>query len=213
MTDGYGVNPQALSQTAKGINDAIAELKTLGIAESAAVGRGFSGIALRGMQVGHTGLQQAFDKFCERWSWGVRSLVHDGDHIASQLHLSAGTYYEAEQYAEGAFKDLVAAGMGDPHQSADAAEKKSWGQVLSDNPINDALHPDFSAQSAQQALHHMGQTWRAEGRDVLEGPMGMNKAVNEAMGLGKEFAQSEDKLLGPDPKVTQTAPAASEGGH
>ena len=82
MGDGYGVDPNALRATAKGIDDAIAELKTLGVDGSAGMGRGFSGLALRGMQVGPGGLQQAFEQFCERWPWGVRTLVQDGNQIA-----------------------------------------------------------------------------------------------------------------------------------
>ncbi|MGH3621467.1 MAG: hypothetical protein ACRDQ5_06710, partial [Sciscionella sp.] len=119
---GYGVSPQTLQETAQGINDAIGELKSLGIAESGEIGRGFSGLSLRGMQVGHQGLEKAFGDFCERWSWGVRTLVQDGNEIAARLHLSAGEYHDAEQYASGTFKDLTNDIAGDPHKSNEQVE-------------------------------------------------------------------------------------------
>jgi hypothetical protein len=76
MTDGgFTVDRAALRQTAQGINDTIGALEKLGFNEEAEVGRGFSGLALSGLQVGHADLQGAFSGFCDRWSWGVRTLV------------------------------------------------------------------------------------------------------------------------------------------
>jgi hypothetical protein len=40
VSGGYQVDPEALKMAAKGINEAISELKGLGIAESGEVGRG-----------------------------------------------------------------------------------------------------------------------------------------------------------------------------
>jgi hypothetical protein len=57
VTAGFGLDPAALQETADGINATISELKTLGIDEGAELGRGFSGLSLTGMQVGHAGLQ------------------------------------------------------------------------------------------------------------------------------------------------------------
>lgn len=197
---GYGVNLNALQLAAQGINDTIAQLKTLGMDEEADIGRGFSSLALRGMQVGHAGLEQAFGDFCERWSWGVRTLVQDANQIAVNLGLSAGGYYDAEQYAEGAAKDVVSDLMGNPHLSDQQVEKQSWDQVWKDNPVNDFRHPDYSAQSFEQAGHGMKQTWQAEGRDIVEGPMGMRKKLADAAGVGHEFSQVEDEAFGPAPQ-------------
>ncbi|GDY33840.1 hypothetical protein [Gandjariella thermophila] len=203
MADGYGVNPEALAATAKGIDDAIAELKTLGVNGSAAMGRGFSGLALRGMQVGHGGLRQAFEQFCERWSWGVRTLVQDGNQIAEDLHLSAGAYHQAEQYASGVLKDVVSDAMGNPHLTDEQVEKQSWKQVWADNPVNQTLHADYSAESYQKASDHIEQTWKTEGqdlaRDAVEGPMGISKKIASATGHGQEFARAEDELFGSAP--------------
>ncbi|HWE91918.1 MAG TPA: hypothetical protein VG317_20820, partial [Pseudonocardiaceae bacterium] len=63
---GYEVNSGLLSEAAKGINDTIAELKTLGIAEAADEGRGFSGLEMTGLTVGNQGLRSAFAGFCDR---------------------------------------------------------------------------------------------------------------------------------------------------
>lgn len=168
MGDGYAVNPRALEETAQGINDAIAELKTLGIDESAEVGRGFSDISLRGMQLGHQGLQESFDQFCERWSWGVRTLVRDGNQIAVRLGLSAGMYHDMENYAVGVLKDLVVDGGGNPHADDKQVEKQSWDQITHDN----AYTPDFSADSWGRAGQQIGAQWTAAARDTVEGPYG-----------------------------------------
>lgn len=117
MADGFTVDRAALGQAAQGISDTIGALGQLGFAEEAGVGRGFSGLALSGLQVGDAGLQGAFSGFCDRWSWGVRSLVADGNEIAARLGLNAGVYADAEQYVVGALKDVTDAAMGDPHLS------------------------------------------------------------------------------------------------
>jgi hypothetical protein len=202
MADGYGVDPQALRQTAKGIDDAIAELKTMGLGGSAAMGRGFSGLRLTGLQVGPGGLRPAFDEFCERWSWGVRTLVQDGNEIAEGLHLSAGAYHQAEQYASGVLKDAVSAAMGNTHLTDEQVERKSWAEVLADNPGNQIRHADLSAQSAQQAMAHMRQNLHAAEHDAaranVEGPMGAIKLGAEAVGAGREFSRAEDEMFGPE---------------
>jgi hypothetical protein len=196
---GYSVSPDLLHKTAEGINNTIGELKAVGMDETADAGRGFSQLELRGMQVGHQGLQEAFQQFCDRWSWGVRTLVQDGNHIAQQLHLAAGSYHDMEQYASGALKDVVSDVMGNPHLTDDQVEKESWGQVGADNPINQALHPDFSAQSWEKTGHDAAQTWKGEARDVAEGQFGINKHLADAVGQGRQFTDAENKVFGPPP--------------
>ncbi len=196
MGEGYAVDPRALSEAAQGINGAIAELKTLGIDESGEVGRGFSRISLRGMQLGHPGLQGAFDQFCERWSWGVRTLVQDGNQIAVRLNLSAGAYHDMENYALGALKDVVVDLAGNPHASDKQVEKQSWDQIAQDG----AAHPDWSARSWDTAGKQMAAQWKAEGRDLAEGPYGLGKDAAKLAGLGPQFTAGEDRLFGPAPK-------------
>lgn len=129
MASGFTVNRAALIETAQGINETIGALTGLGFDEEAEVGRGFSGLSLSGLQVGDAGLQSAFAGFCDRWSWGVRSLVQDGNQIAMRLGLTAGMYSDAELATVGTLKDLANAAVGDPHMSDAQAAGGSWSQA------------------------------------------------------------------------------------
>ncbi|MEV4558189.1 hypothetical protein AB0K51_14525 [Kitasatospora sp. NPDC049285] len=209
MTDSYAVDPAALKLAADGINQAITELKTLGIDESAEVGRGFSNVDLTALQVGHGGLHGAFSGFAERWAWGVRSLVQDGNEIAVRLGLSAGLYHDQEQYVSGTLKDVVNAAMGNPDLTQEQVEAQSWGKTLSDNPYTQLRDADYSAQSAAEAADHMKQSWQAEGRDLMDGPMGINRQANEALGLGDAYDQAQTDLFGTRPVPRQR----SDGGE
>jgi hypothetical protein len=164
MADGFTVDRAALRETAQGINDTIGALEQLGFTEEAEVGRGFSGLSLSGLQVGDAGLQSAFSGFCDRWSWGVRTLVQDGNQIAQRLGLTAGAYSDAEQTVIGSVKDLVDAGLGDPHLSDSQVAQGSWAQAEGVAPGQQPN--DFSGQAWQQAGSQMGQTWQAEGHDI-----------------------------------------------
>ncbi|MFB7618302.1 hypothetical protein [Kitasatospora sp. NPDC056181] len=177
---GFGVDPQALKLAEEGINSAIAELQGLGIAGLAESGRGFSELELTGMEAGHPDLQAVFTDFCERWSWGVRSLVQEGTDIAVKLGLSAGYYHEQEKYGSGLLKDVVAAGIGNPHQTEEQIEGKSWDAVLGDNPYTQLTNPDFSQESADKAFDNIGKTWKDVGKEKLEGPFGIYKSIAEA---------------------------------
>jgi len=167
MTDGgFTVDRAALRETAQGINDTIGALEKLGFNEEAEVGRGFSGLALSGLQVGDAGLQAAFAGFCDRWSWGVRTLVQDGNEIARRLGLNAGMYADAENTITGSVKDLVGAGMGDPHLSDSQVAQGSWAQAAG---LTAAQRPDdFSAAAWRQAGGQIEGTWKAEGHDVTQ---------------------------------------------
>lgn len=164
MDGGFTVDRAALRETAQGINDTIGALEKLGFDEEAEVGRGFSGLALSGLQVGDAGLQAAFAGFCGRWSWGVRTLVQDGNQVAQRLGLTAGMYSDAEQTVIGSVKDLVGAGMGDPQLSDSQVAQGSWAQAEGLTP---GQRPDdFSGAAWAHAGGQIEQTWQAEGRDV-----------------------------------------------
>ena len=166
MADGFTVDRAALLETAQGINDTIGALEGLGFDEEAEVGRGFSGLALSGLQVGYAGLQSAFAGFCDRWSWGVRTLVQDGNQFAQRLGLSAGTYADAEQSIIGSVKNLVDAGIGDPHLSDSQVAQGSWAQAAGVAPGQ--APNDLSTSAWRQAGRQMGQTWQAEGHDAAK---------------------------------------------
>ncbi|MEU6395028.1 HNH/endonuclease VII fold putative polymorphic toxin [Streptomyces sp. NPDC046939] len=113
MTDGGGnggtgggkdLQAEGLDLVARGLTDALGELKELGMVGMAGAGRGFSDIGLSGLELGHEGVTERFKSFCERWKWGVRALIHEGNEFARGVVLSAGTYYETSQYTQGAFQ-------------------------------------------------------------------------------------------------------------
>lgn len=171
----YGVDPQALKLAEKGINEAIDEMQSIGVAGLAESGRGFSELALSGMEAGNGGLQTVFEEFCERWAWGVRSLVQEGSAIAGKLGLAAGFYHEQEQYVNGLLKTTVSAAMGNPHLTEEQVEGKSWGEVWADNPYTQVTNPDFSAESAAKSGENIKNAWK----DVAEDKMSRPKAVVE----------------------------------
>jgi hypothetical protein len=166
MAGGFTVSVAALRETAQGINDTIGALDGLGFNDEAEVGRGFSGLSLSGLQVGDAVLQAAFAGFCDRWSWGVRTLVQDGNQIAQRLGLNAGMYADAEQSVIASLKDLVDAGIGDPHLSDSQAADGSWARAAGLTPAQ--APDDVSPAAWQQAGTQMEQTWQAEGHDAAK---------------------------------------------
>ncbi|MER5641492.1 hypothetical protein ABT095_31685 [Kitasatospora sp. NPDC002227] len=166
MTD-FQVDPEALKQTAKGINDTIKELEAVGFAEGAGAGRGFSMLELTGLQIGEPGCKSAFDDFCERWALQVRALVQEGNQIAERLHLSAGYYHEQEEYLSNSMKVVVNSAMGNPNLTEEQIDKQSWGQTLGDNPYTQVTHADFSMKSWAQAGVHSEAAWKNAEADAL----------------------------------------------
>lgn len=209
MTE-YEVDPQALKLAADGIDHAIEELRTLGIEQSALVGRGFGDISLTGLEIGHPELQSVFEEFCDRWSWGVRALIHDGNEIARRLHLSAGIYHEQEEYVSGAAKELTNAALGNPNLTGEDLAKKSWGEVLSDNAFTQVRDADFSAESFQQSALHSASTMEATKADLLENPFVAGNAA--FVGLGDELAEETSEAKARADQFGQQAEQLSSNG-
>ncbi|MGW5396801.1 hypothetical protein [Streptomyces sp. NPDC003952] len=154
------VSPAAVKNIRDGLRAAIGELRESSDAAGASQGAGFSDLSMTGMEAGHMGLSKDFEDFCERWEWGVRSLVQNASALAGNLGIAAGTVWEEEQYVQGAFKVVVnAAVLGNPHASEDEIEQKSWGDMFS----ADAYKPDYSAESFEKSAQDMGQTWSDTG--------------------------------------------------
>ncbi|MCF3103823.1 hypothetical protein IPZ58_19835 [Streptomyces roseoverticillatus] len=180
----------ALDNIAKGINEAIGELKSLGTPGEAAVGRGFDELALSGVELGHEGLAATFKTFCNRWDWGVRALVHDGSQFAERVGLAAGYYHEQDVYIRDSFKVGVNAAMGNPHLLEEDVEKKSMSEILADNPINDFRNPDYSAESFRKAGENSRQVWAETLRDASTGAAnGFGKGP-----LGRQGTDAANKL-------------------
>ncbi|GGT30505.1 MULTISPECIES: hypothetical protein [Streptomyces] len=203
------VSKQALGQIAKGITDALSELGELGAVGDASMGRGFSKLALTGVQTGHDGLTAAMKTFCERWEWGVRSLVQQGNAFAVNVGLSAGMIHEQDQYLQGAFKILTNAGMGNPYASEDEITKKGWTEVLADNPYTQIRDADYSTESRARADANSKEAWKTAIRDANSSDILLSNQVIDAAGLGDKQDAFVEGMVGPAPRPA----AQSEGKH
>ncbi|MGH3167896.1 MAG: hypothetical protein ACRDN0_18670 [Trebonia sp.] len=177
MADGYAVDRAALAEAAQGLNDVINELSGLGLDETGEVGRGFSGLALSGLQMGDADLAGAFGGFCDRWSWGVRTLVQDGNQFAQRLGLSAGMYNDVENKVTGALKDVVVASVGDPHMTDQQAASASWSQ---DAALVTGAQTPVGNMTPQQAVAAMKQQWEGVGQTAMNTPQA--KTIKDLLG-------------------------------
>ncbi|MGW5604880.1 hypothetical protein ACWEWI_02010 [Streptomyces sp. NPDC003753] len=167
MSDGgYRVDPEALDRITRGINQAMDELKELGFDIEANLGRGFDDLELTGLEVGDGSLRQVFADFCERWGWGVRSLMQDANEFAGRLNLSAGLYHEQEQYVSNTLKTVWTAAAGNPYLSEEQAGQRSWSDTLKDNPLSHATDADYSAESVLAGEEGARQAWGQAMKDV-----------------------------------------------
>jgi hypothetical protein len=193
------VSPESVQRITEGLRSAIAELREMGTGTGAVLGKGFSDLAMTGMEAGHHGLSVDFEDYCERWEWGVRALIQDANTIAATLGLAAGMVWEEEQYIEGTFKIAVNAAVGNPHASEEDIVKQGWGDVLTP----DHLNPDWSPESFERAGEDAAQTWKDTGRAVLtEGNGGrQSQILNEMLGVDQEaFDRAVDDTFGPSPE-------------
>lgn len=150
MTD-LEVDPQVLVQAAAGITAITDSLAELGVGETASMGRGFSVLSLSPLEAGGHEVQAAFEEFVERWSWGVRHLVQAANSIARTLDLNAGRYHDMEQAAETMLKTAWTDIVGNPHLSSEEIADRDWGETFADNPINNVVNADYSADSFADA--------------------------------------------------------------
>ncbi|MEU8466788.1 hypothetical protein AB0F30_02475 [Streptomyces sp. NPDC029006] len=217
MTDsGKDLRTDGLNLIAKGLTDALGELKELGMVGDAGAGRGFGRIALSGLELGHEGLTGDFKSFCERWEWGVRSLIDEGNGFATKTGLAAGTYYENDRYVEGTFKVVTNAAVGNPYASEEDVQKKGWGDIATSGAFGGDV--DYSKESFTQAGDNSVQGWKDAGRDVLTShtaaPPGPNPAdLHETFGISDDrYDQLLDDTLGPSPEARAEAAAERQGG-
>lgn len=221
MVTGGGVGKDlaaiGLDDIAKGLTLALGELKELGMVGEAGAGRGFGDLALSGLDLGAEGLTSAFGSFCERWEWGVRSLIYEGTGFALKTGLAAGTYYETDQYVEGAMKVGVNSLMGNPYASEDEITGKGWNEVLSNNVVTQVRDADYSKESFEQAWDNSVQGWRDAGRDVMTsetvGLPGLGpQAAREKFGVtDAQYEQFLDASFGPSPEERARAQSGGEG--
>ncbi|MDX3385739.1 hypothetical protein PV682_30395 [Streptomyces niveiscabiei] len=104
---GKDLETAGMAQVAQGITQTLDELREIGIDSLAGAGRGFSELSLSSLELGHDELRSEFSSFCERWDWGVRSLVAQANAFAESVGLAAGTLHETDQYVSGSLKVLA----------------------------------------------------------------------------------------------------------
>ncbi|WP_171162843.1 hypothetical protein [Streptomyces sp. I05A-00742] len=173
---------EALGQIAQGLTAALGELKELGMIGESAAGRGFSDIGLTGMETGHDGLADALKSFCERWEWGVRSLVHDGNQFARRVGLAAGSYYENDQYIKGTLKVGIAALGADPTLSDEQVEKMSMNEIADHGNF---AHVDYSGKSFEDSFDHSLRTGVALAEDTVESHRDEVGVMKRVYGVGE----------------------------
>lgn len=170
MSDELKVEPEVLTAAADGINKIIGDLKGMGTAETAAEGRGFESLTLSGLAAGKSSVRDAVSGFTSRWAWGVRALVQSASSIAQVLGLAAGRYHMIDQTYSNMFKEMYTQLKGNPNLTAEQADKKSWQELLADNPGNWIQHPDYSSASFDHMVDHLkldGQVIQTVGPDAL----------------------------------------------
>jgi hypothetical protein len=158
--DAKDIQLQGLDLITQGITLALDELREIGMLGEAGMGRGFSELALSGMELGHEGLTSTLNSFCERWEWGVRSLVQEGNAFADAVGLSAGTLHETDQYIAGTLKIGANAVMGNPHLSEDEVSGMTWSEIGDHHALAD---PDWSRESWERAQENVDRTWNDVG--------------------------------------------------
>ncbi|MEU0068912.1 hypothetical protein ABZ027_05060 [Streptomyces sp. NPDC006332] len=210
---GKDIKAAGLDGIAKGINLTLEELKELGADSVAGQGRGFAELALSGLDLGHEDLKSAFSSFCERWEWGVRALVEEGNLFAHHVGLAAGTLYETDQYVGGTLKIAANSLAGNPYLSEDEAAKQDWSDIATSG-LDSMKNPDYSKESFAQAWDNSKQGWNDAARDVMTsqamaGPIPSPLNYQQATGATDE--QYEDLMDAAfTPSAEERAQAAAE---
>jgi hypothetical protein len=190
-----------LALIADGIDKALGELGKLGFADKvgwSGAGRGFDDLEMDGLTIGDDTVGAVFHSFCERWQWGVRALVDEGNTFAEAVGLSAGTMYQTDQTVENSLKVGLNSLEGSPYASEQQIEGQSW-QQLSDPAW---MHPDYSEKSFRDGVTNSEQVLKGMGRDLATAEAGpgieiaptvtgidqddYNAAVNSSLGLKQE---------------------------
>ncbi|KUL38527.1 hypothetical protein ADL22_17960 [Streptomyces sp. NRRL F-4489] len=188
--NGYQLEPEAFEQLTKGIKAATSELKELGFDIEAQLGRGFDRLSLDAVECGDDGLAEIFSSFCERWGWGVYHLMQDANGFSKRLGITAGLYYEQEQYGSDILKQAANAALGDPTKSAEELHRTSWNGIKND--IGNTFTPDWdpNSQASRESYQRTYDAAREFGHDVTSVP-------DRLMNGGKDPSETEAELEGP----------------
>lgn len=161
MAGGFSVDRAALAETAKGLTGAIDQLKSMGDANSADEGLGFTHLALSEAEAG-SAVARSLSEFCGRWEFGVSTLIRDGYEFGQRLGLTAKAYTDAENDIIGGLKDGLASEFGDPWESDDQAAAGSWKQAFA---AVDGAQTQGSKMTAKQAEQASVKAWENTGHD------------------------------------------------
>ncbi|MER7198489.1 hypothetical protein CG723_38355 [Streptomyces sp. CB01635] len=207
--DAKDLQAGGLGKIVEGITLVLAELKETGAIGTAGAGRGFDGISLSGMKLGHSDLTSAFESFCERWEWGVRTLVNEGNDFAEGVGLAAGTLHETDQYVDGALKVGVNSVIGNPYASEEDVSKMSYGDLVKHNALAD---PDYSKKSSDEADAIIRQGWKDAARDAATSNV-TGWSPQQASGMSpEEYEAWLDSKFGPSAEERAEAAAKQGGG-
>jgi hypothetical protein len=127
----------------------------------AGAGRGFTGLEMDGKDAGDDHLGAMLHTFCERWQWGVRALVEEGNALAEGMGLAAGTFHQTDEYVKGSMKVAYNSFVGDPFASNDQVAKESLDQ------INHAgMTTGYGAKDRENLVRSVEQTGKGMLHDV-----------------------------------------------
>ncbi|MFE0424407.1 hypothetical protein [Streptomyces sp. NPDC058953] len=211
---GEDLRAQGLDLISKGLTDALAELRELGMVGTAGTGRGFGDIALSGLELGHEEVADKFSTFCERWEWGVRSLINEANDFARGAGLSAGTYYETEKHVEGFLKIGTNAMIGNPYATEDEVVRQGWGDIAKSGAFGEA---DYSKESWEEARANVEQGYKDAGRDLMTSRFLMYGLTPQNLhdDLGVSDADYDwwlNDTFGPSPEDRAEAARQAQGG-
>ncbi|RJQ69484.1 hypothetical protein D5S17_30300 [Pseudonocardiaceae bacterium YIM PH 21723] len=159
--DMYGLDPQQLEAAAKGYDSALEALGEIGFGHTAAAGRGITNLKVSRADMGHEGMTGALDGFCERWEWGVRALIREGEELRDGLLETKTTYELAEQTANRLLKRAAHDAFGNPMGDSEKAMDRSWKDIG-----NDAA--PASMEENKKAYEEAGENLRTTGRNLAE---------------------------------------------
>ncbi len=152
---GYEVTPAALAEAARGVEDVLGELRSLGIGVGRAeVGRGVEVLVAGTGPVGHAGLGGAFAAFCSRWEWGVRALVQAGREMADGLDAAAAAYAGVDRH-QGELLERIRPGAEPSWRDVAGSVVDTWtavGQDVSAHSVPGALARALDGADPVQGL-------------------------------------------------------------
>ncbi|WP_330459608.1 hypothetical protein OIB37_23705 [Streptomyces sp. NBC_00820] len=153
-----------LAMISQGINQALTEMGKLGLVADAGwtgAGRGFDKLEMDALTIGSDSVGAVFHSFCERWQWGVRALIEEGNGFAVAVGLSAGTLYQTDQTVKDSFKVGLNSLTGNPYATEQQVTSQSWDQLA--HPA--ALDADYSLKSFKDAENVSRDTFKGMIRD------------------------------------------------